>query len=402
MEWASTYRGAMSRREPVSIVCVFNDPAVLADCLDRSVAALLPTAPRTELITVDNTTGAHASAGAALGHGADRASHDHIAFVHQDVLLHSLVALEEAAGMMADDPGLGVLGCSGIDERGDLHGRMRDRVVLTGRTAPRPTPVDSLDEVLFMVRAEDLRAEPLAQDPELAWHAYAVEYGLRMRARGRVVAAVDIPLTHNSLTVNLDRLEEAHAEVGARYPEALPVRTTCGVIRPAGVDGGAVARMLRPHRWRYRWLRESVMVHRGVSRVGRAVPVLSDIRLDVDDVLGSSPDVTVLNVDDGWFGAGGAGRVTVERRDRRVNLTAATWEEATRALATRAATESLLLTNVTPEQLATADVAGSRPVPLLGYHLEMGYWLLVGPAAARRAPEWATPRAVPALASVRL
>ena len=91
------------RRAPVSIVTVFNDAEVRQACLDRSLEAHRVEAPNTEYLPVDNVGGAFESAGAALNHGAARARHDYVAFVHQDVYLHSLTALEEAAGRLADD-----------------------------------------------------------------------------------------------------------------------------------------------------------------------------------------------------------------------------------------------------------------------------------------------------------
>jgi hypothetical protein len=390
----------MRQRVPVSIVCVFNDPEVLDGCLLRSVADLLPTAPQTEVITVDNCAGAFQSAAEALMHGANRARHDFISFTHQDVVLHSLVALEEAAGVMLGDPLLGVVGCSGIDSAGGMHGRIRDRAVLTGRRAERPVPVDSVDEVQFMVRAADLLAQPLSNDPDLAWHAYAVEYGLRLAAMGRLVAAMDLPLTHNSLTVNLARLDDAHAAVGARYPDRLPVRTTCGVIRAPEKAQGPLARRLQPHRWRYRWLRESLMAHRGLRRVGPAVSVLADIRLHFDDVLGDAADVTIVNVDDGWFGSNRQSDITVHRRNRIARLEAATFGEVCQRVQSRGPDESFLVTNLTLPQLAGFDLAPSDPPLILGYHLETGYWLLLGPAALRPGPDWLAPRAVPAWGSL--
>ena len=81
-----------------------------------------------------------------------------------------------------------------------------------------------------MVPRRVLEREPLTEDPELAWHAYAVEYGLRVRARGRRVCVVDIPLTHNSLTVNLDRLELAYATIAAKHPAGMPVVTPQGKV----------------------------------------------------------------------------------------------------------------------------------------------------------------------------
>ena len=246
---------AVNQRTPVSIVCVSNNPLVLDDCLIRSVDTHRPTAPKTELIVVQNSQKQFSTAGAALNHGVSLAHNDVCVFVHQDVYLHSLVRLEEAAAALLNDTAIGLLGALGITANGNLRGRIRDRVVLLGRATEGFVEVDSLDEVLFMARRDQLLQAPLSEDPNLAWHAYAVEYGARMRRVGKQVVAGHVPLTHNSLTVNLDRLSEAHTHVGLLYPDQLPIKTTCGSI------DGALAnqtKFLSRHRWRYRWLKGSL------------------------------------------------------------------------------------------------------------------------------------------------
>ena len=217
-------------RRPISIVCVYNDAVMLEGCLSASFNADTGRLPESELITVDNIGHAFATAGQALMHGAGGARNQVVAFAHQDVFLHSVASVEHAAAVLNERADVGVLGACGIDSSGVIQGRLRDRVVTIGRPAPVPQDVDSLDEVLFMVRASDLEIEPLATDPELAWHAYAVEYGLRVRGQGRRACALDMAVTHNSLTANLERLDAAHAAVSRRYAPFLPVRTTCGVI----------------------------------------------------------------------------------------------------------------------------------------------------------------------------
>jgi hypothetical protein len=67
----------------VSIVCVYNDPAVRRECLDRSVNAYGRHAPGVEYLPVDNVDGRYRSAGAALNHGASLAGNDVVVFVHQ-------------------------------------------------------------------------------------------------------------------------------------------------------------------------------------------------------------------------------------------------------------------------------------------------------------------------------
>jgi hypothetical protein len=95
-----------SRREPVSVICVFSDADVRRRCLDRSIDEQRAEAD-VEYLPIDNTGGAFASAGAALNHAAAQARHEFVVFVHQDVYLHSLARLEEAAGMLADDEASG-------------------------------------------------------------------------------------------------------------------------------------------------------------------------------------------------------------------------------------------------------------------------------------------------------
>lgn len=77
----------MSQLAPtsISVVCVYNDPAVRQDCLDRSLEKYIETRNSNlpiEYISVDNTKGEHKSAGAALNYGASEAKNDILVFVH--------------------------------------------------------------------------------------------------------------------------------------------------------------------------------------------------------------------------------------------------------------------------------------------------------------------------------
>lgn len=387
------YPEPMNRtRRPVSVVCVFNRPEVLRDCLERSIEDLRAQAPDVELIAVDNTEHRFTSAGAALNHGARAARHDYVAFVHQDVYLHSLVALEEAAGFLADDPGIGLLGACGIDASGGIVGPLRDRVVLIGDQAPQPRDVDSLDEVLFMIPRATVLDDPLSEQPELAWHAYAVEYGLRMRESGRRVCAVDLPVTHNSLTVNLDKLDVAHAAVARRYPSRLPVRTTCGVVTDRTDESLGREPFLAGHRWRYRWLRDS----RPARAAGRSLPdasvVLADIRLDVDDVIAAlDGPLLVVNVDPAADRWGAGQRLVLHRKGLPVAFTAARVPDLAGVLD---GAGPALVTN-----LGAQDLAALRPVAdastIVGYHEAMGFWVLLGCPAGTVPPSWEHPRATP-------
>jgi hypothetical protein len=381
----STDRPAGSR-VPVSIVCVFNDPEVLESCLARSVAAGLSEAPNTELLPVDNREQAFSTAGAALNHGARAARNDVVVFVHQDVYLHSLPDLERAAGLLASDGRIGVLGAVGVDHRRRVIGVVRDRVVPIGATAVSPVDIDSLDEVLFMVRREDALREPLSEDPRLAWHAYAVEYCQRVRRAGRRAVAVDISLTHNSLTTNLARLDVAHRTVAEAYPELLPIWTTCGILPAA--EGGARSGVLgRKARGAATWWRESVMASRVAQGRATSRIVLADIRLLVDEAasLGGMSSVRAVNVgSDELETTSVAG---LERFGRAFSAAAVPWSQVGGELARRPETELLLLSGLSPHQARTVrQNAGPRGV--VGLSHDTGLWVLVGVDPAVLEPLW--------------
>ncbi len=380
----------------VSIVCVFNDPEVRRACLDRSLEAHRHEAD-VEYLPIDNVDGSFATAGAALNHGASRASHDYVAFVHQDVYLHSLSALQLAADELGRDDRIGVLGALGVREDGRLAGRIRDRVILLGEPAKRPTAVDSLDELLFMVPRRLLELEPLSEAPELAWHAYAVDYGLRVRSRGLRVCALDIPLTHNSITVNLERLDEAYAAIAATHPGQLPVQTPGGVLTPSG-RARAAGGFLPSHRWRYRWARESAAVLWERRAAGGGACVLGDIRRDIDDVLAGSPDspLLVVNLEHGEpFADERPGPLELPRRGRSIVLTSSSHSAAIDKVVGRPAGASLLLTNLRRADLrALGPRLGTEP-RLLGFRREIGFWMLLGAAATAVPPQWRSPKARP-------
>jgi hypothetical protein len=384
------------RREPVSLICVFSDAEVRRRCLDRSIEAHRREAD-VEYLPIDNTDGSFPTAGAALNHGAARARNDYLVFVHQDVYLHSLQRLEHAAGMLADDPRLGVLGASGITADGEMVGRIRDRVMLLGRSASRPFDVDSLDELLFMAPRTLIELEPLAEAPELAWHAYAVEYGLRAKSLGLRVCALDLPLTHNSLTTNLDRLDVAYAAVAARYPQSLPVRATCGTIgghRSAARRAGPLA----AHRWRYRWVRESLAAYAGRRAAGGGACVLGDIRVDIDELTASEAEgpFTVVNIDATAEPVTACPRsVELVRCGRRFVLSSQTPAEAARTVARWDPAEPLLLTNLELADLRSLAAHLPEAPRLIGFRTEVGYWLLLGTAIAAVPRSWRSPKARP-------
>jgi hypothetical protein len=375
----------------VSIVCVYNNAAVREQCLDRSIDLLGDESQDVEYLPIDNVNGTYPSAGAALNHGVCLARNDFVVFVHQDVFLHSLTALKQAAAHMAAG-GFGLLGAVGIRADGRITGRVRDRVVLLGDPVERPADVDSVDEVLFLAPRSQLLSEPLTESGDMAWHAYAVEYGLRVRRNGLRTGVADIPLTHNSLSVNVDRLDVAHQAVADRYADLLPVRTTCGVITSR--TGGRV--LLAPHRWRYRWLRESLVLRQARGGAAAAA-VLADIRDDVDGVISRAPGrrLRILNQSRDRFAYGGPDPLELQRRDGSVAIAARSMAGIDAALADRAADGRLLLTNLSGPDIVALGSRWPGAPAVLGFHTGIGFWLLVGAPLDDLPPQWQSRKATP-------
>ena len=231
-----------SPRCPVSIICVFNDARVREQCLDSSIERHRSEVDDLDYVVVDNRDGAFASAGAAFNFGASRARHDHLVFVHQDVVLHSLTALEHAAAILEADQGIGLVGAIGVERGGRLVGRVRDRGVLIGEHTDGPVDVDSIDEVLFIVPRRVFDRERLSEAPKFAWHAYAVEYGLRLRQTGCVRAPSTCRSPTTACRSTSSSLDSAYDELARAYPGALPVRTPSRIVTrrrarpPPGAD----------------------------------------------------------------------------------------------------------------------------------------------------------------------
>jgi hypothetical protein len=367
----------MPRPPALSIVCVWNDEKVRRDCLDRSLEAQWASDAGIEYIPVDNRGQVHTTAGSALNEGVQRAAGECVAFVQQDIYLHSLASLRAASDSLVADTRLGLLGAVGTAHDGRILGRVRDRVLLLGDRVTAPVDVDSLDEVLFVARRSLLLREPISQDPALAWHAYAVELGLRLRAQGLRVAAVDIPLTHNSLSTNIARLDEAHAAVARAYPGVLPVTTTCGTISAARRSRRRA--LLPAHRWRLRWLRGSLAARRAKQAAGCTDVVLADLRWAVD-TLCEHLDGRTLHIhnvtarSDAFPDPDGGTRL--RRGDHGIALTSGTLREGLRV-----PHRATLLTNLDLAHLGSLRAMVAATPCVIGYAREIGYWMLVDPAA---------------------
>jgi Glycosyltransferase like family len=380
----------------ITIICVYNKLSVREQCLDRSIDALSSESDDVEYIPVENTNGSYSSAGAALNHGVTLAKNDVVVFAHQDVYLHSLLALKRAAAQMQFER-FGVLGSIGIGADGRFYGRMRDRVFLTGQKVERLTEVDSLDEVLFMAPTGQLLNEPLTEAIDLAWHAYAVEYGLRLRRKGLRVGVADIPLTHHSLSLNTERLNVAHQVVARRYPEFLPLNTTCGSITSGISEDGHRVRLSALRR-RYRWLRDSMALQKIRTSVVEAAGVLVDLRHDIDGAIERAPGrrLHIVNCTaEGPFTADNLKPVELSRGGGTLIFSDGALSDIPAIVANTPPNAWVLVANLTEQDIMFLMSQIVRTSSVLGFYRDAGPWLLLGPSLTELPESWRSKRATP-------
>ena len=267
---------------------------------------------------------------------------------------------------------------------------MRDRVVQIGESASLPRDVDSLDEVLFMIRRGLVLSSPLTEHPLLAWHAYGVEYAARVRRAGMRATAMDLALTHNSLTTNLAHLGLAHRKVGDDYPELLPLRTTCGTVYKGDGPGGLI-RTVRRARGAVIWWRESLEA-RAIGRESHMPVVLADIRLIVDAALrlGEKRGLRVLDV--ATTPETSVDRLT--RFDRDYEVTAVTIPDVQKIIDERPTDQAILISGMHREDLSSLHIPRDTP-HTVGLWRDTGMWILVGIESAALAPLWSTVRSRP-------
>jgi hypothetical protein len=157
---------------------------------------------RRRLVAYFNTSSAANAFNAAMDGIPADASSTWLVWVHQDVLLPDnwderfLDALRMA---QQENPAIavaGVYGVAGAPANARRAGHVLDRGLLLQEPARLPCAVDSLDELLFAVRA-DTR---LKLDPAMGFDFYATDLVLEAQARGWVAVVVDAYCEHWSDT----------------------------------------------------------------------------------------------------------------------------------------------------------------------------------------------------------
>jgi SAM-dependent methyltransferase len=210
---------------PITLVACVNDEDQLESNLLRS-PCLDPGTPH-ELILMRRQTSAADGFNTAL----EKARHDLVVFVQQDIYLPRGWDSRLLQQFQAAQDRLGPIGVAGVfgysfgpDGKIDL-GRVLDRYMLYDLAAPLPAMADGLDEIVLAVR----RDTPLRFDPMLGFHLYGADLCLTARRQGLPVAVLDAPCLHNSLFTYLSAdFHAARERLLAKWPDIRPLYSSMG------------------------------------------------------------------------------------------------------------------------------------------------------------------------------
>ncbi len=199
---------------------------------------------RRQLVAYFNARSAAHAFNAALDGIPGDASSTWLVWVHQDVLLpadwdeHFLDSLRRAQRTMPSLAVAGVYGIAGVAASARRAGHVLDRGSLLREPAALPCVVDSLDELLFAVRA-DTR---LKLDPALGFDFYATDLVLQAQASGAVAVVVDAYCEHWSDTPAgaaipdrmADRIIRGGRAFESKWSHRLPVETSWLKVQAPG------------------------------------------------------------------------------------------------------------------------------------------------------------------------
>lgn len=167
-----------------------------------------------------------------------------IVWAHQDVFLPAqwevqfLSALNHAESRLGPLEVAGVYGVTGVGTGAIRAGHVLDRGHLLKESRALPCLVDSLDELLFAVKADTT----LRLDPLLKFDFYATDLVLQAQALGKKCAVVDAYCEHWSDTPSNGEASETLAlRIAAsgsvfesKWQHRLPISTSCFDISRLG------------------------------------------------------------------------------------------------------------------------------------------------------------------------
>lgn len=224
----------MNKSLNIAVVVAVSDSDILNSNLLRSPIFSQLNVPYYSVVEASSAAQAYND---GLAHFADK---DIIVFAHQDVYLpvNWYQNLIEALDLLSEQQiDWGVLGVFGKTSRGDNAGRVWDSGLNAelGEAFTTPTKVESLDELLLMVKPQDA---PAFDNKLLGFHLFASDYCATMRSIGKHSYAIHAPVIHNSKrTQSLGGdYALAYRYLQKKWCNDLPLHAVCGAITKWGIQ----------------------------------------------------------------------------------------------------------------------------------------------------------------------
>ena len=189
--------GSISQKQ-ISIVIVYNNAEKLEEAQNwidkQSLAADI------QVVALDNRDNRYPSAAMALNYGAEHAQGDFLVFMHQDVYLWDLNAVQKICDYLTEHPTdiAGAAGKStGQEIISDIY-ETKERQRNYTRTLGKSIEVATLDECLFAMTKERwsaLRFDEVCCDN---WHCYAVDICLNNTLHDGKNVVLPLDICHES------------------------------------------------------------------------------------------------------------------------------------------------------------------------------------------------------------
>lgn len=221
-------------KKPISIVIVYNNAEKLEEATSwidkQSLTADI------QVVALDNRDNRYPSAAKALNDGASRAEGDFLVFMHQDVYLWDLYAVQKIRDYLTEHP-TDIAGAAG-QRRGwktisDIY-ETREGQRYHIRTNGKNVEVATLDECLFSmtkVRWSELRFDEVCCDN---WHCYAVDICLNNTLHDGKNVVLPLDICHESRgNPHTDTFRNAVGKLVRKYrrTEIECISSTCIDIR---------------------------------------------------------------------------------------------------------------------------------------------------------------------------
>lgn len=188
----------MNCEKTVSIITVYNNPDLLAET--NSWIEKQSMYANIEIIQLNNQEKIFPSCAQALNYGAEHSCGKYLFFMHQDVYLWDIQAVEKYVAFLSKNPDA-IIGVAGVPEgSGTVTDIYESKSLLERGTRANGEvlPVETLDECLIAMTRE--KWEQLHFDEKACdnWHGYAVDICLTNTLRGGKNIMVPLKVCHDS------------------------------------------------------------------------------------------------------------------------------------------------------------------------------------------------------------